>query len=131
MVMPSRRRFVVLLLVVGLAGCAMARHRQQVREGLLVRGLHRDAFLKEWGPPTRTYTVESPEPVLKMDAFTSSWRRPIYEVWEYRERGTCLTFEGVRLMAWERDKSDCKPSPRPLPPPRRRSLPPAYPPPPS
>jgi hypothetical protein len=105
----------------------MARHRQQVREGLLTRGLHRDAFLKEWGPPTRTYTVEAPDPVWKMGPYTSSWRRPIYEVWEYRERAICLTFEGVRLIEWQRDKSDCKPLP---PPPRRKPLPPAYPPPP-
>jgi hypothetical protein len=125
--MPSRQRVLVLALLVGLAGCAMARHREQVRQGLLTRGLHRDAFLKEWGPPTRTYTVESPDPVLKLDPITSSWRWPIYEVWEYHDRAICLTFEGVRLMEWERDKSDCKPPPQP---PRRKSLPPAYPPPP-
>src|ERR1043165_6695975 len=127
--MPSRRSVVVLALVVGLAGCAMARHREQVRQGLLTRGLHRDAFLKEWGQPTMTYTVESPDMVMKRDPFTSSWRRPIYEVWEYRERATCLTFEGVRLMEWELDKSNCKPLP-PSPAPRRTQLPPAYPPPP-
>lgn len=125
--MPSRRAVVVLALAVALAGCAMARHRQQVREGLLTRGLHREAFLKEWGPPARTYTVEAPEPVLRMDPWTSSWRRPIYEVWEYPDRTMCLTFEGVRLIAWQRDKTDCKPAP---PPPRRKPLPPAYPPPP-
>jgi len=116
-----------LVLAIARVGCTMERHREQVREGLLTRGLHREAFLKEWGPPTQTYTVESPDPELKMDPFTSSWRRPIYEIWEYRDRAICLTFDGVRLIAWERDKTDCKPPP---PSPGRRSLPPAYPPPP-
>jgi len=126
--MSSRQTLVLLSLMVGVAlgGCAMARHRQQVREGLLTRGLHREAFLKEWGPPTRTYTVEAPDPVLKIDPFTSSWRVPIYEVWEYRDRSICLTFEGVRLIEWQGDKSDCKPAP---PRPRRKASPPPYPPP--
>src|SRR5438093_11288691 len=106
--MRARRRAGLLLVVLaGIIGCAMARHREQVRQGLLTRGLHRDAFLKEWGPPTRTFALPAAGPVLRVHPFGGGWEQPIYEVWEYRERATCLTFDGVRLIAWETGKTDC------------------------
>jgi len=123
--MRSRRTLLLLSLVLAVAGCAMARHREQVRAGFLTRGLHRDAFVKEWGQPARTYSTEAPDPVLRQDPFTGTWRVPIYEVWEYPDHATCLTFEGVRLIEWQQNKTDCKPPPRP---PRRTPVPQPYPP---
>lgn len=114
-------------LAIGLAlvlatGCTMARHRQQVREGLLTKGLHRTAFLEEWGLPARTFPLQGREPVLRTNAFGGYWEKPIYDVWEYQNRATCLVFDGVRLIAWETGKTDCDPrqagsdaEPAPLP----------------
>ena len=91
----------------------MARHREQVRQGFLTRGLHRKAFLEEWGTPTRTFTQVGSFPVLRAQPFSTTWERPVYEIWEYRERETCLTFDGVRLTSWETGKTDCTPKPPP------------------
>lgn len=114
-----------LLVVVLTAGCAMQRHREQVREGFLTRGLHRDAFLAEWGRPTRTYSVPTDDVVFRTEGFGAAWERPIWEVWEYRDRATCLAFDGVRLVMWETEKTSCEPKP----PRERRPLPaPPYPP---
>ena len=89
----------------------MSRHRTQVREGFLTRGLHRAAFLKEWGPPNRTFTVPAEAPVLRVHPFGGSWERPVYEVWEYQARATCLVFDGVRLVSWQTGRTDCTPKP--------------------
>lgn len=125
----SGRRVVVCLALACVVGCAMERHREQIREGLLTRGLHREAFQSEWGPPSRTFAVESRDTVLRTYPFGARWERPVYEVWEYQERETCLTFDGVRLVQWATGRSDCTPKP-----PRepdagtRRQQPPPYPP---
>jgi hypothetical protein len=109
------KRVAPWLLMVSLLGCAMARHREQVREGLLTRGLHREAFRKEWGPPSRTFSVRGPDAVLKTYPYGARWERPVYEVWEYQARATCLTFDGVRLISWETGRTDCTPKPAPEP----------------
>jgi len=114
----------VVALAAALVGCTMQKHRQQVREGFLTRGLHRDAFVKEWGPPSRTFSVAAPDPVMRTDAYGSTWQRPVYEVWEYPSRETCLTFDGVRLVLWETGRTDCTPKP---PPPREPVAEPAPP----
>jgi hypothetical protein len=107
---PSSVRSLVLFAVIlALAGCAMERHREQVRQGFFTRGLHREAFLKEWGQPSRTFSVPAPDPVYRAEAFGATWQRPVYEVWEYQARATCLTFDGVRLTMWETGKTDCEP----------------------
>lgn len=111
------------------AGCAMARHQEQVRNGLLTRGLHREAFLREWGPPSRTFAVRSPDAVLRTNPFGGRWERPVLEVWEYHDRSTCLTFDGVRLVTWDTGRSDCTPRPEPERTERgKRQPPPPYPP---
>lgn len=98
-----------LFLALGLGGCAMARHRQQVREGLLTRGLHRGAFLKEWGLPSQTFTYQSADWVFRADPYFGRWEQPVYEVWAYPARATCLTFDRVRLVSWETGTTDCDP----------------------
>ena len=105
----SSRRIALWLTLAYLAGCAMARHREQIREGLLTRGLHREAFRREWGPPSRTFAVQSRDAVLRTHPFGARWEHPVYEVWEYEPRTTCLTFDGVRLIHWETGRSDCTP----------------------
>jgi hypothetical protein len=125
-----RRRVALCLVLAGVAGCAMKRHREQVREGFLTKGLHRDAFLEEWGQPSRTFAVQGRDAVLRTSAFGARWERPVYEVWEYHERATCLTFDGVRLISWETERTDCTPKPPPREPDegQRRQKPPPYPP---
>jgi hypothetical protein len=113
-----------LALAAAVAGCTMEKHRQQVREGFFTLGLHRDAFVQEWGPPSRTFSVAAPDPVMRTDAYGSTWQRPVYEVWEYPSHETCLTFDGVRLVYWETGKTDCTPQP---PPPREPQAEPAPP----
>jgi hypothetical protein len=103
---------IVVVLTVFL-GCAMARHRQQVREGFLTRGLHREAFLKEWGQPDRTFTQPADETIFRAEPFgPAGWVRPVYEVWQYQSRATCLVFDGVRLIQWQTGRTDCTPRPR-------------------
>jgi hypothetical protein len=121
---------VIFLLVVlaGTTGCAMPRHRAQVREGLLTRGLHREAFVTEWGPPSRTFAVRGRDAVWRTSAFSARWERPVYEVWEYQDRATCLTFDGVRLVSWETGRSDCTPRREPELPARDKRPPSPYPP---
>jgi hypothetical protein len=93
------------------ASCAMDRQREQVRQGFLTAGLHRGAFLKEWGIPSRTYAVPRPAsaPCPRYDA--PSWQCVTYEIWEYQSHATCLTFDGVRLVSWETERTDCAPEP--------------------
>lgn len=92
---------------VTLMSCAMERHREQVRQGFLSRGLHRDAFLEEWGLPSRTFAVPACNPSVRADPQGTGW--PVYEVWEYQARATCLTFDGVRLLFWKTGTTDCEP----------------------
>jgi hypothetical protein len=105
----AKKRIALSLALVVLLGCAMARHREQIREGLLTRGLHREAFRQEWGPPSRTFAVRSRDAVLRTHPFGARWEHPVYEVWEYEPRATCLTFDGVRLIEWETGRTDCTP----------------------
>jgi hypothetical protein len=129
-VTSGTRRLALILVVAGLVGCGMARHREQIRQGILTRGLHREAFRREWGPPSRTFAVQGRDPVLRTSAFAARWEKPVYDVWEYQERATCLTFDGVRLIHWETERTDCTPKPpreRPAGTRQKRSPPPAPP----
>jgi hypothetical protein len=126
---PREAAILLLVVLAGTAGCAMSRHREQIRQGLLTRGLHREAFVKEWGPPSRTFAVRSSDAVLRTYAFSARWERPVFEVWEYQDRATCLTFDGVRLVSWETGRSDCTPRREPERSARgKRESPPPYPP---
>ena len=107
----TARIAVAVAIALGLAGCALEKQREQVRQGFLTRGIHREAFLEEWGQPTRTWSVPSPDPVFRAEPFNTTWQRVIYEVWEYPSHATCLTFDGVRLVYWENGKTDCTPAP--------------------
>jgi len=106
----------------------MARQRGQIREGLLTRGLHRKAFLEEWGLPDRTFPLPSRETRLRTYPAGATWERVVYEVWEYRDRATCLTFDGVRLLSWETGTTDCAPTLRREQPKADRREPQPYPP---
>jgi hypothetical protein len=110
MTSPRTLRSAGLALALALVvGCAMQQHRAQVRHGFLTRGLHREAFVREWGPPSRTFTLQGKEPVLRVTAWGSYLEKPVYDVWEYRERYTCLVFDGVRLVSWETGNQECDP----------------------
>ena len=110
-----RMRTVAVWLVVALtalSACGMARHRAQIRQGLLTRGLHRDAFLAEWGHPARTFPLAAGNDQFRVQAWTGRIEPIVYEVWEYPDRATCLTFDKVRLIAWQTGRTDCTPKER-------------------
>ena len=97
----------LLLVLLVLSACAMSRHREQVRDGILATGLNRNAFLTEWGPPTRTYTATGEEMVRAVwgggiQAFRGSFEKgkQTYDVWEY-DRDITLVFVGPKLKAWK------------------------------
>lgn len=125
---PPGGVILLLAMLAGITACAMSRHREQVRQGLLTRGLHREAFVKEWGPPSRTFAVRGPDAVLRTYAFSARWERPVFDVWEYQDRATCLTFDGVRLVSWQTGRSDCTPKPERERPARDKRPPSPYPP---
>jgi len=83
-------RLSVVVLLVLTAGCAVRRDRETVRQGLLVSGLDRRAFLAEWGVPETTYTLAG------SDTMQAGWGagggfffkgRVVYDVWVYQHRG--------------------------------------------
>jgi hypothetical protein len=98
----------VVLVLFGSVGCALQRHREWVREGVLIRGLHRDAFLEEWGRPDRTYTITGDE------AMNAAWAggtgfffkgKAVYDAWEYLSRDTTLVFSNAKLVTWKTTKT--------------------------
>jgi len=103
------RKVILITLVFSLfIGCAMARHREQIRNGLLTTRLNREAFLKEWGMPDRTSVMTSEE-VMKAGFIGSSGgffkgRLPL-DVWVYEKRYVTLVFHGLRLIGWKTDKT--------------------------
>jgi len=115
-VLRRRRLLVLSLLLIALAphseGCAAAHHRELIREGLLVRGLSRDAFVDVWGLPTRTYTTTGDE--MTRAGWGASGGagggfffqgKGVYDVWEYTARGVTLVFDGGSLSTWKTDKT--------------------------
>lgn len=115
--------FISLVLLV-LIGCAMAKHREYVRNGMLIAGLNREAFLKEWGMPDRTSTISSDEfSQLSVgwssvsgsgsggSTSSSSGRAGFFkgkvplDVWVYEQRGVTLVFNGLRLVGWKTEKT--------------------------
>jgi len=102
----------------------MAKHKSQIRSGLLTVGLNRDAFLSVWGMPDRTYTIKSDEfekvsggilglsgvnkngggggLVGKVEGFKGTV--PL-DVWVYESRGVTLIFKGIELQGWETGKT--------------------------
>lgn len=105
------KRLIPLLLLFVLAlviGCAMQKHRKYVRNGILVTGLNREAFLLEWGPPDRTQVITGEEIIR------AGWRfgegffvkgKQTYDVWIYERKEVELLFYGVRLVAWKTEKT--------------------------
>jgi hypothetical protein len=86
----------------------MHRHREHIRDGLLVYKLHRDAFVKEWGAPDKTTTTGSDEfinfPSSGQNRSYLTTREPL-EVWIFEKYGVALVFKGVRLVGWKTDKT--------------------------
>lgn len=69
-----------------------------------MRGLHREAFLKEWGLPERTSTMTGGE-VMRLGWGIGGGEflkeQALYDVWEYPEREATLFFYGARLVSWK------------------------------
>lgn len=103
----------IVLGVLVVAGCAMSKHRAQVRSGMLSVGLHREAFLKEWGPPAATFALPTSGTRVRVNLFGGTAQPAVYDVWAYPSRATCLVFDGVRLQSWSTGKTDCDPAKTP------------------
>jgi hypothetical protein len=107
-----KKSIIPIIILILVTGCIMAKHRDSIREGLLVTGLNREAFLKEWGMPDRTSTVSSDEFSSFTAGFTGSsgsasyfkGKRPL-DVWVYEKWDITLVFSGLRLVAWKTDKN--------------------------
>ena len=109
------KRLIVLLLLfilVLVIGCAMEKHRKYVRDGLLVTGLNRQAFLLEWGPPDKTRTLTGEE-IMKAGWGVGAGGgsgfffkgKQTYDWWIYEEEGVELVFLGLRLVTWKTEKT--------------------------
>lgn len=103
------RKIAALIIVLSiLVGCAMARHREQIRTGLLTVGLNRNAFLAEWGMPTKTRSMTGEE---FTSAAWSNYGGKVYsgktslDVWIYEDRKVTLVFEGIVLVGWQTEKT--------------------------
>jgi len=112
----SRKFLGLLVLAILLAppsnGCAGYHHRERVRQGMLMRGLSRDAFEDVWGLPTRTYTITGDEITQAGWGATQTVGggfffkgKQAFDVWEYAGRGVTLVFDGGSLVAWKTDKT--------------------------
>jgi len=108
--MKTSKRLILILciLAIFITGCAMAKHRQLVRENLLITGLNMMAFAEEWGNPDSTFVLAGDQ----VNDWTAKigWRGvkfepgPMpYDVWVYRQRGYTLLFRHHALVAWGRE----------------------------
>ena len=102
---------IILSLLVGCAS-TMTKHREQIRNGLLTTGLNREAFLKEWGMPDKTYTISSDEFSQFMGGAAGSIGSATYfkgkvplDVWVYESRQVTLIFKGIVLVGWKTEKT--------------------------
>ncbi len=99
--------FVLVFMLLGV-GCAMQKHRKYVRDGLLVTGLNREAFLLEWGPPDKTQVIKGEEVTragygIKGGFFFKA--KENYDIWFYEKKRVDLVFLGLRLVAWKTEKT--------------------------
>lgn len=95
------------LLLVG--GCATTPWDQMaIREGLLQPNIRQQAFLYEWGKPTRTSVTTGDEimkaGVNKYGGFFFKGKLT-YEVWSYEGKETTLVFSRKQLIAWQTDET--------------------------
>jgi hypothetical protein len=103
---------ITLLVLLLLGACAwsipgrMARSREQIHSGMLTTALLGDAFLEEWGPPTRTSTMTGEE-IARAEwsggsgGFSGSLEKGKqgYEVWDY-DGQVLLVFVRRRMHLW-------------------------------
>lgn len=109
-----KQTILIGLVLFVLIGCVtpMQRHRQYVKDGMLIAGLNREAFLKEWGMPDKTTTISSEEFSQFMAGAIGSVGSATYfkgkvplDVWIYEQRGITLIFNSLRLVGWKTEKS--------------------------
>ena len=86
----------------------MQRHVDTVKQGMLVSGTDRRAFLEVWGTPDRTFTVKG-ETMLgaRWSAVGGQIFRKdrVYDVWEYGKRGVTLYFDNYYLASWNTERT--------------------------
>jgi hypothetical protein len=106
-----RKLIISLVAIVSFLGC-VGPDRQNIRNGILITRQPQDAFLKEWGRPSKTYSepVEGEKsgtggsfsfgPGGGGGSFYSGPRGTVFDVWFYREKKVTLLFSRARLVAW-------------------------------
>ena len=107
-----RKPILLIMILVLSAGCAMSKHKAQIRDGFLTTGLNREAFVKVWGMPDRTHTMSSQQySEFRAGASGSlgtatyfSGRVPL-DVWVYEKWDVTLVFHGLRLVDWKTNKN--------------------------
>lgn len=113
----GRSRAVILALVLAMQlGCTVAKHQRIIHSGLLTSGLVQDAFLREWGIPSATYTATSETDAMRFGfAYGNGYfskGKAVLEIWEYAGRGTSLAFSRGRLVSW---RTPATPEGKPVP----------------
>ena len=106
--MQRRRSAIILVGAVLLVSCGLMRDKENVRQGLLISGQDRRAFLDLWGPPERTSSITGDDNVR------ADWGggggfffkgKEVYDVWEYPQKGVTLVFCRGRLTTWKTGKT--------------------------
>jgi hypothetical protein len=100
----------VALTSVLLAACGeeISEDRQLIRQGMLVVGLDRDDFVREWGLPDRTESAVSGEALQVQWGIGggSAYKGTrALDVWVYARRGVTLVFDDDELIAWKTDRT--------------------------
>ena len=100
------------ILIASLCGCGYMATNDELRQGILSTYMDRRSFLHVWGPPDRTYLIQGEK---MYSAEFSSWisgggasvyqKDKMYDVWEYKQKGTTLVFDGYYLINWKTDKT--------------------------
>ncbi len=97
--------FITLLIcTLVLSSCTGFRHRENLRNGLIVLDLTQSDFLSIWERPSFTQAISGDE-IIKSGI--AGWGgfffkgREMYELWDYRQRETQLVFYGGKLVAWK------------------------------
>lgn len=111
-----KNKIVILASIISLfsvlAGCGYMAATDELQQGIISSYMDRRSFLSVWGPPDRTYLIQGEK---MYTAEFSSWitgggasviqKEKMYDVWEYKGKGTTLIFDGYYLVNWKTDKT--------------------------
>jgi len=102
--MRTKKVLFLLLILILIIGCGMARHRKYIRDGIFISGLSQFAFLEEWEKPDKqgTWAEEGGQYRITYGLRGSELtgrRKAFNDVWIYYKQNKILFFSNYRLMA--------------------------------